>query len=140
MTTGMRLALGASVILCATGYWAFIGASSSWQYYLTVDEYLAEPANWHTRPIRVSGHVAIGSLAIDSELDVASFRLAGSRGGLPIVHRGVLPDNLAEGRSVVVVGVVDDDGILRAKRILTRCASKYSSSSSVAAGEMSGDR
>ena len=38
MTTGRKLAAGTIIIAAVTTYLAMAGATSSWQYYLTVDE------------------------------------------------------------------------------------------------------
>ena len=62
MATGTRLAIGAGVVLLVTGYWAYIGASSSWQYYLTVDECVANLAHWQQQPVRVSGTIVSDTL------------------------------------------------------------------------------
>ena len=38
-----------------------------------------------------------------------------------------MPDNLAEGIAVLVEGRIDEAGLLRGEKVLTRCASKYQS-------------
>ncbi len=42
MTATHRLCVGGIVIVLATTYLAYLGASSSWQFYLTVDELVAD--------------------------------------------------------------------------------------------------
>jgi cytochrome c-type biogenesis protein CcmE len=126
MATGTRLALGAAIVLGVTGYMAFVGASSSWQYYLTVDECLAQRPQLLDARIRVSGSVAAASLRVAPDGGDATFLLQGSGGTLSVRCSGPLPDNLAEGREVVVEGQLRG-GCLVGDRVLTRCASKYSS-------------
>jgi cytochrome c-type biogenesis protein CcmE len=127
MTTGRKLAIGAVVAAGVTAYMAYLGASTSWQYYLTVDECLADaPVRLGDR-IRIRGKVARDSLRIAPSRTEASFALEGSQGNLQVTCSGPLPDNLAEGMDVVVEGRLETVKFFRAERVLTRCASKYRS-------------
>lgn len=129
MASGTRLAIGVLVVLAATTYWACVAASSSWQYYLTVDECMADPSEWRGSQLRVSGSIAAGSLQIDDNHSGASFQLVGQDQTLAVRCGGPLPDGLMEGRQVVVEGRLDDQGQLQGDRVMTRCASKYSTES-----------
>jgi cytochrome c-type biogenesis protein CcmE len=128
MSVRAKLLLGATVLLGVTAYVAYLGASSSWQYYLTVDECAADLAHFTGRRVRVSGSVAAGSLQIDKDRKRGTFVLQGSTSGLTTICNGSLPlpDNLAENIAVVIEGSVAD-GSLHAEKVLTRCASKYES-------------
>ena len=127
MTTGKKLAIGGGIAVGVTAYMAFVGASASWQYYLTVDECVANAATLAADRIRVSGRVAVDTLQITSDRRQAVFSLEGRRQLLPVVCPGPLPDNLAEGIDVVVQGRLDESGCLQGEKVLTRCASKYES-------------
>ena len=129
MTSERKLAVAAVVIACATGALAFLGGLGTWQYYVTVDECQSDTAGLLGKRIRVNGTVADGTLVLEEGGSGASFQLAGSASGpgLDVRCRGPLPDNLAEGGSVVVEGSLESPGQLRGDRVLTRCASKYSS-------------
>lgn len=133
MTTGTKLAVGGGIIAAVTGYMAYLGASSSWRYYVTVDECAAAAAELAGQPLRVNGHVAPESLKITSDRTQASFVLKGAQRELRVVCAGPLPDNLAEDMDVVVEGRLDDCELLRGDKVLTRCASKYQSEKSAAA-------
>jgi len=125
MTAGARLAMGGIIVLSATIYLACVGASSSWQYYLTVDECLSPTVGLAHRPIRVSGEVRLGSLIILAKRQGAEFELVGNRGNLHVCYAGHVPDNLAEARQVVVEGQLQESKVLQADYVLTRCSSKY---------------
>ena len=127
MTAGTRLALGGIVVVAATAYMAYVGASDSWKYYLTVDECVAGAGQFMGQRVRVSGQVAADTLQIADDRSQADFSLAGSQGEVQVVCRGLLPDNLAEGCEVVVEGRLEPSGLLRGDKVLTRCASKYES-------------
>jgi cytochrome c-type biogenesis protein CcmE len=125
MSTGMKLAIGLVVLAGATAYMAYLGASSSWQYYVTAEECLANADAMVGSRLRVSGRVAPDSLRLSADRSRAEFRLAAAEGSLPVVCSGPLPDNLAENVDVVVEGQLEPDGLLRGHKVLTRCASKY---------------
>lgn len=127
MSVQAKLIVGGAILLGVTVYVASLGASASWQYYLTVDECLADAASFRGRQVRISGSVARGSLRIGPDRRSAEFVLAGLSASLPTSCQGPLPDNLAEEIPVVVEGRLATDGSLHGDKVLTRCASKYDS-------------
>jgi cytochrome c-type biogenesis protein CcmE len=134
LTAERKLALAAAVIACVTVSMAVVGARSSWQYYLTVEECQADGPSLLGKRIRVNGTIAPASLKITDGRKSAAFTLAGTGSGsgtaLGVVCAGPLPDNLAEGIQVVVEGELQRPGSLQGERVLTRCASKYRSEGS----------
>jgi cytochrome c-type biogenesis protein CcmE len=124
---GMRtkLLLCGAVITASIAYAVYLGASSSWQYYLQVDECLGQADQFRSKRLRLSGRVAVGSLKAFPEHREANFVLEGNEHKLPVCYRGPIPDNLAEGRDVVVEGALADDGHFQSDTLITRCASKY---------------
>jgi cytochrome c-type biogenesis protein CcmE len=140
MATGTRLAIGATIVLSVTAYMAYLGASSSWRYYLTVDECLADAAELQSDRIRVSGLISVDSLQVATDRSRADFRMEGSHQDLSVRCLGPLPDNLAEQRQVVVEGNLRPDGVLCGDKVLTRCASKYSSQGPRDASAVAGAR
>jgi cytochrome c-type biogenesis protein CcmE len=132
MSPGLKLTSGALLMAAAIGYLAYLGAASSWQYYLSVDEAVADATHVQGKRIRVSGRVRTGSLTIVDDRRQATFDLAGEFHTLPAACRCPLPDNLAEGIDVVVEGMLQADGI-HGDKVITRCASKYQPSDQTAA-------
>ena len=132
MSPGLKLTAGALLLAAAIGYLAFLGAASSWQYYLSVDEAVADATNIEGKRIRVSGRVAVGSLTIVDDRRQATFDLAGTLHTLHATCRCTLPDNLAEGIDVVVEGTIQADEI-HGDKVITRCASKYQPADRMAA-------
>ena len=127
MTIGRKLVIGGVVVAGLTAYMAYRGAAASWQYYLTVDECLAERESFVGHRLRVSGRIAAGSLARNHDRTWFSFALEGDKANLKVVCSGPLPDNLAEGIAVLVEGRLDEAGLLHGGKVLTRCAGKYQS-------------
>jgi cytochrome c-type biogenesis protein CcmE len=130
MSIRAKLLIAGVALSLVTFYLAYVGASSSWQYYLTVDECVKHGSEFAGRSVRVSGHVARGSLSFDGNRRRATFILTGSDGRLQTTCLGPLPDNLAEDMDVVVEGRLESANLLKGEKVLTRCASKYASSES----------
>jgi cytochrome c-type biogenesis protein CcmE len=128
-----RLALAGIAIACVTGYMAFVGGASSWQYYLTVEECLADSSALLGKRIRVNGAVTAESLSIAEGRRSATFQLDGAKQNLTVACSGPLPDNLGEGMQVVVEGELQRAGWLKGDQVLTRCASKYEAQTAVVA-------
>jgi cytochrome c-type biogenesis protein CcmE len=126
MNSGVKLMAGGLLIATALGYLAFLGASSSWQYYLSVDELVGDMNQLEGKRLRVSGRVAAGTLSIGEHRREATFVLAGERFTLPANCRCLLPDNFAEGISVVIEGTLRSNA-LYGHKVITQCASKYES-------------
>lgn len=125
MSTAVKLGIAACIVAAVTIYMAYLGTTTSWKYYLTVDECLADAPALIKQPMRVNGKIVVGSLEIAPSRQQATFKLCGSSRELPVSCVGPLPDNLAEDMDVVVEGRLDDAGQLIGDKVLTKCASKY---------------
>lgn len=128
MNTGKKLAIAGVVVGSVTAYMAYVGAAASWQYYVTADECVARAASLAGRRVRVSGKVVAGTLQIAADRQKASFSLAGTDGNLRVESSGMVPDGLAESMEVLVEGRLEPSALLRGDKVITRCASKYASS------------
>jgi len=129
-----KLALGAIVLAGAAAYLAYLGAATSWRYYVLVDECASSRTELVGQRLRVSGRVAAGSLALAADRSRATFRLCGQHAQVPVTCRGPIPDNLKEDMEVVVEGTLETSGTLRGDKLMTRCASKYEATASREAG------
>ncbi len=127
MSTTVKLGIASCIVGVVTAYMAYLGMSTSWQYYMTVDECLANAPALVKQRVRVNGKVAMNSLVIAEGRYRATFMLCGTDGNLPVRCAGILPDNLAEEMDVVVEGHLDETGLLHCDKVITRCASKYES-------------
>ncbi len=125
ITATAKLVIGAFVVAGTTVYMAYLGAASSWQYYLTAEECAAQATELAGQRLRVSGSIAPGSLKVAANRSQATFAFETDQGTIHVVCSRPLPDRLAEGIEVVVEGRMEEGGLLRGERLLTRCASKY---------------
>lgn len=46
---------------------------------------------------------------------------------LPVFHKGIKPDNFSDDIIVIVEGVIKENGVFEAKKVQTKCPSKYES-------------
>lgn len=133
MSTAVKLGIAGCIVTVVTAYMAYLGTTTSWKYYLTVDECLADATELIEQPMRVNGRIGVGSLKIATTRQHATFQLCGSSRELPVSCAGPLPDNLAEDMDVVVEGRLDESGHLQGDKVLTKCASKYATEVKTAA-------
>ncbi len=128
MSTGKKLIIAGLVVAGVTAYMAYLGASSSWQYYMTVQECVENAPQVVGQRIRVSGTIVPGSLVIAPDRQEARFSLSEAGSHLPVVCKGPLPDDLSPAKTmeVVVEGRMEDPCTLQGDKLITRCASKYS--------------
>ena len=117
--------LVAALIIGFGLYLVYLGATTTWQYYLLVDECCVGGEQWVGKRLRVSGKIAEGTLHISNDRREASFVMAGTEHRLAVRCDGPLPDNLVEGREVVVEGHLQSPELFDGQRVTTRCASKY---------------
>lgn len=125
MSTTVKLGIATCIVASVITYMAYVGSTASWQYYLTVEECLADAPALVNQRMRVSGNVVVGSLEIATGRQQATFKISDADHELSVRCAGPLPDNLAEDVDVVVEGRLDESGTLRGDKVLTRCASKY---------------
>lgn len=125
MTANRKLLWGGLIIAGVTGYMAYVGASSGWQYYVTADECAASLSTLQGKAVRVSGKVAPGTLHLATGRQGASFVLTGVSARVQTECVCTLPDHFGEGVDVLVEGRLEATGLLRGEKLITRCASKY---------------
>ncbi len=91
-----KLLFAALVVAGVTGTMAFVGGSTTWRYYLTVEECRAEGRSLLGKRIRVTGTVLPDSLSIVEGRTNASFTLKGTEQGLSVVCAGPSPTTWRE--------------------------------------------
>lgn len=124
--THMRAKLigGGAAVLIAVALLAMVGVRDGWVYYLSVDQFVSESDHQGQR-VRLHGVVAEERLEVVPAQLVANFDLCGEREKIRICYSGVIPDLFDAGREVVVEGKLDENGIIQANVLMTKCASKY---------------
>ena len=127
---GARIAIFGVIVVAAMGFLLFrtLGTQAG-VYYMTVDEFLADP---HEGTVRLSGWVEDGSVARPAGGLRLSFAIRNESGTqrLRVVYDaaragGRIPDTFQEGSPVVITGSIQPDGSFQATQLLAKCPSKY---------------
>ncbi len=120
----MKFIVGGAVVIAALTWLGFVGFQESKSYYVTVEEYAALK-NVHGKTLKVAGDVVEGS--IDRSKPQMEFVISHQGKSLKVRYIGtdVIPDTFKDGSKAVVEGSVAQDGVLQARRIEAKCASKY---------------
>jgi cytochrome c-type biogenesis protein CcmE len=124
----LKLLVAGVILIGAFGYLAFAGMQKGWVYFVSVDQYAADP-QYHNQRVRLHGKVAADGFDASKSLLTAKFNLSGGGKSLPVVYRGVIPDMFEAGRDVVIEGRRDAAGVFQADVLMTKCASKYEAGS-----------
>ena len=123
--TIVKMLIGIIVIGGGIGYFMYQAMQSSWSYYYSVDDFIANNSAVYSHSIRLAGLVKQGSINRDVEKMDLQFTLSGSDNEIPVQYRGSIPDNFVEEGEVVIEGRLDTSGVFQAEMLMTKCESKY---------------
>lgn len=124
----IKYILGSIVLLGVIGFVLFSSFQSNAVYYYTLPELYAQQTELAGRTVRVNGPLDKASIENDQKNLVLKFNLVEGGHVLPVVYRGVAPDTMSSGESVVAEGRLDGNGVFQADSILVKCPSKYEKS------------
>jgi len=146
----IKFILGGALILAAVIYLIVSSSQANAQYFMTVEELQANPAENIERSLRVSGAVLGDTIQYDAQTLRLSFDVAHvpgdnkdieAQGGLAevlhqavidptrakmqVVYVGVKPDLLRNEAQAIMTGKLGSDGIFYAEELLLKCPTKY---------------
>jgi len=96
-------------------------------YYLNLQELNAQRGALINQPVRINAPLDKTSVQFDDKTLTLKFNLVEDKYILPVVYKGVVPDTMDKGESVVAEGKLGQDGTFYATNILVKCPSKYES-------------
>ena len=146
----VKFILGGVLIVAAIIYLIATSTQANAQYFLTVDELMANPAENMGRDLRISGAVLGDSIEYDSQTLTLTFTVAHvpgdnkeieAEGGLAevlhqavvdpnrnrmqVVYEGVMPDLLRNEAQAIMTGRFGNDNVFYADELLLKCPTKY---------------
>lgn len=122
MSVLVRWGLPSAVVAACVGYLIYSASAGATPYYLTVSQLRAQsPAG----DVRVAGVVQNDVQKSDGGLRV-TFTEKDSTASMPVEYTGTLPDIFRPGITVVAEGTMGTDGVFRARTLLAKCPSKFS--------------
>jgi cytochrome c-type biogenesis protein CcmE len=131
----MKIALTAVVLVGALSGLMYTSLSEGTEYYMRVDEVLANPSAWHGKRLQLHGFVVDKSIMQrPNTLDYA-FQVQNNGKIVPVRYSGVVPDTFKDGSEVVLKGHMDPQGFMQVERdgVMAKCPSKYEANRAVRA-------
>jgi len=116
------------LIIGAISYLMFSSINSSMVYYHTVTELLEKAESLAGQGVRLSGHVAPGSIDRNDKEKRLQFLVLekATQKTIPVTYSGIVPDTFKDAAEVVVEGKYDvQQGEFQAHVLLAKCPSKY---------------
>ena len=145
-----KFIVGGLLILAAVIYLIVSSSQANAQYFLTVNELMANPQENQNRNLRISGAVIGDTIQFDPQSLKLSFTVAHvpgdnkdieAQGGLaevlhqavidpnreriPVVYTGVNPDLRRNEAQAIMTGKLGSDGVFYADELLLKCPTKY---------------
>jgi cytochrome c-type biogenesis protein CcmE len=149
-----KLISGGIVIAAGLIYLLISSTLNNVQYFLTIDEVLADQTAYLDKQVRISGAVIGDSIQVSSDNQQVAFTVANissdhkeiaEKGGmalaleeavsnpntsrLQIVYHGAKPDLLKDQSQAIVTGRLTSAAVFEADELLLKCPSKYESAS-----------
>jgi cytochrome c-type biogenesis protein CcmE len=148
--TRIKFIIGGLIILAGVIFLIISSTSASAEYFLTIDELIAEGSDALGRNLRVSGAVIGDSIQYDPQTMGLTFQVAHvpgnndfieEQGGLAyvlhnavtdptqaritVIYSGAMPDLLQDEAQAIMTGYLGEDGIFYANELLLKCPTKY---------------
>ncbi|MFZ6030470.1 MAG: cytochrome c maturation protein CcmE [Chloroflexota bacterium] len=145
-----KFLIGGILILAAVVYLIFSSMQASAEYFMTVDELVAQGDAVAGKNLRISGAVLGDSIVYDPQTLTLQFTVAhvpadsdivNAQGGLAtvlyeavndpnrnhlrVVYNGVMPDLLRNEAQAIMTGRLGEDGLFYADELLLKCPTKY---------------
>jgi len=142
--------IGGGLILAAVVFLIISSTQASAEYFMTVDELVAEGQTAVGKNIRVSGAVMGDTIDYDAQNLILKFTVAHvpgdnneieAQGGLAevlhaavtdptrnhinVVYEGVMPDLLRDEAQAIMTGTLHADGTFYAEELLLKCPTRY---------------
>jgi cytochrome c-type biogenesis protein CcmE len=148
MTGKWKWIFGGAIILGAVVFLIVTATQANAQYFMTVEELLAQRDSLQGKTLRISGVVLGDTIQVNSdeirftvahvpgdmdEVDqlggmAVVLRSAAQDSSLPrlqVVYHGVRPDLLKDASQAIMTGKLGADGLFYADELLLKCPTKY---------------
>jgi cytochrome c-type biogenesis protein CcmE len=122
----VRIGLTVVVLVLALGGLLYSTLREGTEYYLHVDEVLANPAKWEGKNLQLHGFVVKGSILRRRDSLDYRFKIQSKGATLDTTYTGIVPDTFKDEAEVVLKGRLDHGGFRVAPNgVMAKCPSKY---------------
>jgi cytochrome c-type biogenesis protein CcmE len=144
LSKGMQIAVGALLVGALLSWFAYTnlaGEGAGFQYYKSLDEFLAQGAALENRSLRVHGYVANNSIQRNTETKQVRFvvqndpphKAIADNQTLDVLFQGLeTPDLFKDGAEVVIEGRLQhhsSETVFLADNLMAKCPSKFEAES-----------
>jgi len=96
------------------------------EYYMHVDEVMAEPDAWYGKNLQIHGFVVEGSRLRKPDTLEVRFQVENNGAVIDAEYNGLVPDTFQDGSEVVISGQLSPHGFTVAPNgVMAKCPSKY---------------
>ena len=96
------------------------------EYYMHVDEVMAEPEAWYGKKLQVHGFVVEGSRLRKPDTLEYRFQVENKGAVIDAEYTGLVPDTFQDGSEVVITGQLGAHGFMvNPNGVMAKCPSKY---------------
>lgn len=132
----VKIGITGSVLVMAFVGLLYSTLAEGTEYYIHVDEVMAEPAKWYGKKLQLHGYAK----AIGRKPNTLEYRFNVESNGHKVTayYNGVVPDTFKDDAEVVLKGTLSPEGFTVVRDgVMAKCPSKYEPKSG-AAGPSSG--
>lgn len=123
MTKKAKTILSGIVLVAFIVYLAFNSFTNSISFYYEVSEVKEKAV--YGELVNVNGSVVPGSIQWDPSNVILTFKLTDNLNTIDVVYNDFVPNSFGDSITVTVTGIFYENNTLAAKRVITKCPSKY---------------
>jgi cytochrome c-type biogenesis protein CcmE len=114
------------VLTVALGGLLWVTLAEGTEYYMHVDEVMAEPEAWYGKNLQVHGYVVEGSRLRKPDTLEYRFKVENNGAVIEAEYTGLVPDTFQDGSEVVITGQLGAHGFtVKPNGVMAKCPSKY---------------
>lgn len=123
----LKITLTTVVLVVALGGLLYSTLSEGTEYYMHVEEVMANPGAWQGKNLQVHGFVVKDSILRKRDSLEYRFKVQSKGVVIDATYTGIVPDTFQDDSEVVLKGRLDDAGGFRVSPngVMAKCPSKY---------------
>jgi cytochrome c-type biogenesis protein CcmE len=123
----LKIALTTVVLVVALGGLLYSTLSEGTEYYMHVDEVMANPGAWQGKNLQVHGFVVKDSILRKRDSLEYRFKVQSKGAIIDATYTGIVPDTFQDDSEVVLKGRLQDGGrfMVSPNGVMAKCPSKY---------------
>jgi cytochrome c-type biogenesis protein CcmE len=122
----VKIGLTIGVLVLAIGGLLYSTLREGTEYYMHVDEVLANPGRWEGKNLQVHGFVVKDSVLRKRDSLEYRFKVQSKGATLDATYTGIVPDTFRDDAEVVLKGRLENGALRVASNgVMAKCPSKY---------------